>query len=158
MYKRWPVQSWVVLIERLVKLHLCEIVVIGGPKEGAILQEIAERSLFHDNVRFTISTFDELVAYTAACEVFIGLDSGPMNLAVCLGKRTLALFGPGDSYAWRPYGTNNRFIHYQEEFWCNPCFQRKCYFAEKNCMSNITVSDVETAVNQLLLLGERGNA
>ena len=65
-----------------------------------------------------------------------------MNLAVCLGKPVIALFGPGDSNSWRPYSSISHFIHKKENFPCNPCSQKFCYYPEKNCMAVISVDEV----------------
>jgi ADP-heptose:LPS heptosyltransferase len=123
-------------------------IVIGASSEKEILTGIAgmlEPSI--EGLSFRTTSLQELVALVSACELFVGLDSGPMNLAVCLGKPVVALFGPGDSTMWYPYKSRESLVHHTEKFPCNPCDQSFCRFPKHSCMNEIDVEEVFRKIN-----------
>lgn len=148
-YKRWATGKWVELIKKMLSQHKLKICLLGGEGEREILDEISF-TLDKRVVEAKVTNFEELLYNIKAADLYIGLDSGPMNLAVCLNKPVVALFGPGDSEMWRPYNMERSFIHEKEEFWCNPCAQKFCYYPRGNCMSKISVDDVVKIINTLL--------
>lgn len=139
-YKRWPVAKWQKLIEDLVRKQ--RVIVIGGPSETEIISEISTPFQRSENLDFLVTDYTELIRLTLCCSFFIGLDSGPMNLAVTLNKRVLALFGPGDSKMWYPLTEGSHYVHNIESFACNPCHQVVCYYAGQNCMDAISTNDI----------------
>jgi ADP-heptose:LPS heptosyltransferase len=148
-YKRWLEARWVELIRSLSARYDEHITVVGGPGEKVLVEEI--KSLLPSEIRvtFKITTFEELIRLIDQCRLFIGLDSGPMNIANALGKKAVALFGPGDSSVWYPYHQDSLFLHKKEQFPCNPCAQKQCFYPQKNCMASIEVEEVLQAVNQV---------
>ncbi len=149
-FKRWSETKWAELIDRLVATGRKTIVIGAGP-EGEILTRVGRLlKTPNDKAQFRTTTLNELIALVAACKLFVGLDSGPMNLAVCLGKPVVALFGPGDSAMWYPYAAPGNLIHHVEKYPCNPCSQSVCQFAAHNCMSEIRVDEVAELVDREL--------
>ncbi len=144
-FKRWSNAKWIALIRELKTLGLTEV--IAGSTEEPELK-IVQSGLPEINCSVTRS-YEDLVLKIQSADLFVCLDSGPMNLAVLLGKSVLALFGPGDSEMWRPY-VNGQFIHKKEEFPCNPCAQRTCVFPDSSCMDKIEVSEVLAAAKKML--------
>lgn len=139
-FKQWPEDRWVDLISALAKNDTVAIVLIGGENERDGVSRISSRLDVSHEARIT--SFEDLVGLFKATSLFIGLDSGPMNLAVALGVRTLALFGPGDSDIWYPRGHGDECLHVRDPFPCNPCFQRDCVFPDASCMTKIQVTGV----------------
>ena len=148
-YKRWPIQNWIKLVERLSQYDHVEIMVTGGENEKEILMDIYN-SVNNQEIEVRVTNIIELIAYIQLSDLNICLDSGPMNLAVCLDKPVIALFGPGDSDSWKPYSTKSYFIHKKENFPCNPCFQKICYYPDRNCMAVISVDDVIDLVHKYI--------
>ena len=147
VYRQWPISNWVKLIERMLNSFNVKISIIIGENETDILIHIKE--LINNNIiEYKSTTYKELIKYIKLSDLFICLDSGPMNLAVCMNKPVIALFGPGDSDIWKPYSSNSLFIHKRENFPCNPCFQKICYYPNKNCMAVITIEEVMNLVNK----------
>jgi len=48
----------------------------------------------------------DLPGLLAACDTFVGNDSGVSHLAAAVGVRTTAIFGPTDPTRWAPLGEN----------------------------------------------------
>lgn len=148
-FKRWSEAKWVQLITRLAEKGNGDIFVVGGPGEKEIVSRIEQEvnhKLVSTNVRFEITTLVRLISLLQNCDRFIGLDSGPMNLAVCLNKPVIALFGPGDSTMWRPLNEGSHYIHKIENYPCNPCLQTVCVFPKKNCMEQIEFSNIASLI------------
>jgi ADP-heptose:LPS heptosyltransferase len=124
-----------------------ELVVVGGPSESEILTTVENMIEQNKNIRFVTTTLEELVVLVRDCVKFVGLDSGPMNLAVCLNKPVVSLFGPGDSEMWHPLNHGSKMIHRKEKFPCNPCLQTVCYFPLSNCMDQVEVKEVVNLIN-----------
>ncbi len=150
IYKQWPVNNWVKLIEKLSENKRIKITVIGSKGEKEILARIFS-SVNDDRMEFKTTGLKDLIASIKYSDLFICLDGGPMNLAVCMDKPVIALFGPGDSSMWRPYSSKSFFIHKKENFPCNPCLQKICYYPENNCMAEISVDDVINSVNDFFI-------
>jgi ADP-heptose:LPS heptosyltransferase len=144
-YKRWSETKWAKLIDSLRGQSRNDIVVIAGPGEREVIERIKVAMGANESDRsleFKITTLEEMIGLVNQCQQFIGLDSGPMNLAVCLNKKIVALFGPGDSTMWKPLNEGAKFIHKVEKFSCNPCMQTVCLHPNKSCMEEIEVEDV----------------
>jgi len=142
VYRRWPEDKWIKLINHLCYESWDRIVVIGGIGETDILKRIETGVEDNDKLVFEITTLEVMVIYVMQCSKMISLDSGPMNLAVCLDKEIVALFGPGDSAMWSPLNQKGKFIQKTERFPCSPCLQLDCIFPKQNCMHEIEVEDV----------------
>ena len=149
LYKQWPVNNWVKLIQKLSENKRMKITVIGGRGEKETLARIFT-SVNDERIEFKTTNLKDLITSIKYSDLFICLDSGPMNLAVCMDKPVIALFGPGDSAMWKPYSSKSYFIHKKEDFPCNPCLQKICYYPGKSCMTMISVDDVINSVNEFL--------
>jgi len=95
----------------------------------------------------------ELAAIMARCRLVLGVDSGPLHLAVALGVPTVHLFGPVDSRAFGPWGDPAHHIVVTSEMHCIPCNRLDYAPAELHqhpCVRNITVEQVLEAVKGLI--------
>jgi ADP-heptose:LPS heptosyltransferase len=146
-YKRWDETKWIHLISKLGEIVNQNVFVIAGGGEEDVLNRIQKMIPKRENIQFKVTSFEELIEYIYRCDKFIGLDSGPMNLAVCLNKPVVALFGPGDSEMWHPLNAQSKYIHKKEKFSCNPCMQTVCFYPEKNCMMAIEVGELIDLLN-----------
>ncbi|MCS6820320.1 MAG: glycosyltransferase family 9 protein [Microscillaceae bacterium] len=154
-YKRWQIEKWQQLVREMLYKQPYRVIVIGGKGEAEQIAQMANSladlaKLANEKLIYKITTLEQMVALLQSCLFFVGLDSGPMNLATCLGKKVVALFGPGDSQMWYPYSPESRWIHKKQLFACNPCFQTECFFKQKNCMASIEVAEVMQAIENLL--------
>lgn len=141
-YKLWNNQRWILLIEKLIEKYNLLIRVIGGWSESENLEYIKNHFRDATHVSFEITDFQQLSKAIYFSELFICIDSGPQNLASCMNKKSIVLFGPGHSEAFRPYSKDSKFIHKIQGFDCHPCFQQVCKYSDRSCMTQIEVQDV----------------
>lgn len=101
-WKRWPLERFVAVGQRLIRDANAHIVVFGGPDETA-LKEAAYR---HLKPAATVISTDLLTtaAVMQQCRVMLTNDSGLMHLAAAVGVPTLGLFGPTDEKLVGPRG------------------------------------------------------
>ena len=146
-YKRWDVKRWVHVVRTLAEDM--NIVLIGAKGEADLLRHVSHA--LGDTAHETrITSMVELVELLRGADLFLGLDSGPMNVAVALGTPTVALFGPGNSELWYPFGVHDRLLHAVDDLPCHPCFQTVCKFPHHSCMSRISAHEVVEAVRSVL--------
>ncbi|MCS7219934.1 MAG: glycosyltransferase family 9 protein [Anaerolineae bacterium] len=63
----------------------------------------------------------DLAAVLRRCKLFIGADSGVMHLAAAVGVPVIALFGPSNHQAWRPWAPPARARVVRLGIPCSPC-------------------------------------
>ncbi|MEI8176343.1 MAG: glycosyltransferase family 9 protein [Candidatus Omnitrophota bacterium] len=104
--------------------------------------------------RYSISWqqgLDNLYAYIDwinSCRMIITNDSLGMHLAIALGKKMIALFGPSSSMEVYP-GATGRILRPKVDYDCIPCLCRDC-FQKVHCMRFITPGRVKAEVSKLL--------
>jgi heptosyltransferase-2 len=107
--KRWPVRSFSALAARL-RARGYEPVIVIGPGEEAVADELCMTA--KDRLPVVGKDIDiaGLAGITAGLRVLVGNDSGPMQLAACLGTPVVAIFGPTDPGRTAPLGAWHRVV------------------------------------------------
>ncbi len=124
--KRWPAERFAQLAdwcaaERWERGSSAELVLIGGPQDRALLDEIAAlarraRFLPLDVARADV---EGLAAALAELDLLISVDTGPAHLAAAMGVPVVVLFGPTSPRRWGPLGEPHRVV--LRELPCMPC-------------------------------------
>ena len=81
----------------------------------------------------------EAAALLSSIDLLISNDMGLSHLAPAVGTSTLAIFGPTNDEATRPYSFNSEVIRKAVE--CSPCMLRDCPI-DHRCMTRISVDEV----------------
>ncbi len=90
--RRWPHASYCQVIERFDGAGTW--FVLGGLDEIDIVdREIVARSTMPNVVNISHLQIAQAAALASSCDLFVGNDSGPMNLAAAVGVPTIGLFG-----------------------------------------------------------------
>jgi lipopolysaccharide export system permease protein len=112
--KRWPVERFVETAKLLTTsdglLPSASILLVGDDNDRKLIEPYLP-NLPEKIINLT----DQLsIAETAAClslsTFYIGNDSGLTHLAAAAGVPTLALFGPGIAWKYRPWGENAAYV------------------------------------------------
>ena len=101
--KRLPAPLTAELIAGLSAMTGCSCVLVGGPEEAALREEVAAgcRGAIVD---VAIRSLEETVGVLSRARFFFGNDSGLMHLAAAVGTRCAAFFGPTDERRTGPFG------------------------------------------------------
>ncbi len=92
-YRDWPQASFETLAQRIVARHPgCGIVMLGDTESTALGHAFAAR--FPECVRNLAGVLDlrETAAVISACDLYVGVDTGPTHLAGALGVPMVALY------------------------------------------------------------------
>lgn len=103
-------------------------------------------------------TLRQLIAVSSICDMFFGVDTGPMHIAAALGKPTVALFGPSGAFNWGPWDNEAHGIPYpkrngiqrfgkniviQKDWDCIPCLKDDCRGKKiSDCLFEIKPTEV----------------
>jgi ADP-heptose:LPS heptosyltransferase len=87
--KVWPAEKFVALASLLAARPDCAVVFLLGPEERPVFETLIPD---HPSVFRVSRPLDALLPVLAACDLFIGNDSGFYHLAHMLGLRTVGIF------------------------------------------------------------------
>ncbi len=148
--KRWPVEHWRSLLERLAPRGHALVALVGSVSDQqsarAILGASPSAHVADWTGRFSV---DELAAIVQQADVLVGSDSGPAHLAAAVRTPVIVLFsGTNRVEQWRPCGTFVRTV--RSEVSCSPCHRKACPIAGHPCMRGIQPDDVMNHLSQHL--------
>jgi len=150
--KHWLREHWSRLIQELCQPGR-RILLTGSPAETAELTAIAASSPAELLMSSNDLTIDRLAALFAHARLVIGVDSGPLHIAVSQGVPTIHLFGPSDPLRFGPWGDPARHRVLSAGLPCSPCgVFATCPRATNppECMAAITPEQVLAGVEALL--------
>lgn len=128
---RWTTEGFSALALDIQARYGLPCVLTGGREDEAVARAIhaaAGTSLCNLVGRTSLPELIDVLDRSAAV---VTCDTGPMHLAVALGKNVLALFGPSDDRRTGPY--RGRVIRVKVA--CGPCNRKTC--AHPQCMTAI---------------------
>jgi heptosyltransferase-2 len=103
--KDWPEFRWLEFLAGLRRRCVGTIFLIGGPQNAARAHSLIEHTFGTAAINGCDLKLIEAVALLRLADLFIGTDSGPMNLAVAAQTDAFALFGA------TPVLKYSKFIH-----------------------------------------------
>ncbi len=144
--KAWPAPQFAALARRVVTENDCHVLVLCGPGERDIAQQIAHEA--GDRRVVSLAREPLCIGLTKACvrrsRLLVTTDSGPRHFAAAFDVPVITLFGP-TYIAW----SENHFdkaVHLQHAVPCGPCQKRTCPLGHHRCMTELTVERVNRAV------------
>ena len=151
--KRWPVESFAAVADRLHEESAGPVVLIGGPDDRADAQAVKALVKTSSTMDVTgLTPLGLLPALLQSASVLLTNDSGPMHVAAAVGTPVVALFGPTSPARTGPYGKNHRVLTHQLP--CSPCFSRRCkHSIERECLTGIAPAQVVEAIRAQLVAG-----
>jgi lipopolysaccharide heptosyltransferase II len=151
--KLWRADGFAQVGDALARNHGLQVVITGSSSERGLAETIAQQMDPRPLVLAGRTTIDELAAVFARCRLVIGVDSGPLHLAVSQGVPTIHLFGPTDSHLFGPWGDPARHFVIVSNMDCVPC-NRLDYppqeLADHPCVRSIPSAAVLEAAELLL--------
>ncbi len=151
--KRWPVDRWAVLCDRLADAGM-QVVITGSASEQPLIEALRRVTRSTPVVVAGRTSVLELACLIRRCAVFVTHDSAPLHLAVAMGRPTVTLFGPTDPKRHVPPSPLVRVL--SKKVFCSPCYSPRCRTITHACMNRISVDEVFQAVIDLLGNAECG--
>jgi heptosyltransferase-2/heptosyltransferase-3 len=97
------------------------LLITGGPGEQALVERVAAGMARRPLTLAGATSVGQLAALLSRAALVLGVDSGPLHLAVAVGVPTLHLYGPGDPGRFGPWGDPARHVVLRAGLWCSPC-------------------------------------
>jgi lipopolysaccharide heptosyltransferase I len=108
--KRWPAESFRELGRRLLDDRRVRLLVLGGPGEEALLDQV-RHGLPPDRVHtWTPGPIPDLTEAIRGAQLAVGNDTGPLHIAAALDVPSFGLFGPTRGARNGPYGSHCGYV------------------------------------------------
>jgi ADP-heptose:LPS heptosyltransferase len=143
--KLWLPERWAAVGDTLLAREDTTLLLTGGPGEEALVAQIAGLMQRPPLTLAGKLSVGQLAALLGRASVVMGVDSGPLHLAVSQGVQTITLFGPVEVGRYGPWGDPERHRVLRKELFCSPCHVITACprgLAVPECMGLIGVEDV----------------
>jgi ADP-heptose:LPS heptosyltransferase/GT2 family glycosyltransferase len=121
--RQWPAEHFAALIDLLVEQNAVNALLIGGGEEAELAAEVLGRVANRNRVVSVVglTSLRQLPELLAACDLYIGNNSGPKHVAAALGVATIGIHsGVVDAIEWGPIG--ERAVALRRNMACSPCY------------------------------------
>lgn len=152
----WQTENFLGIAKQLAAEDLCEIVIVGGPAEIQMGDDLIEKIGSGINAAGKFAVRDSAVLLSL-CELYLGLDTGTTHLAAAVGTPVVALFHERDNPGqWFPLGDGHTII--QHDIPCSGCRSQECLVAGHPCMNGISAEPVLEELRKKLRSVETGSS
>lgn len=147
--RRWPLERFVALSKWLLKeKNLMPIWVGTSDEEHQLDEAFVLGAAGKKWVAPEGSSLLSFYAFIASSKLYVGNESGPLQLADISQIPMVAIYGPGVPDVFYPRSARSRVLH--EVLDCNPCDQIHCVRPSDRCIDRIGLAAVQLAVNEVL--------
>jgi ADP-heptose:LPS heptosyltransferase len=139
-FNRWPLEKYARLGDLLAsKADACPVI-LAGPGEESIADEVAKLMTAAHPIVPRISGLGLLGAVLEKAGLHIGNDNGPKHIAVACGIPTITIFGPHSHISWT-YPDQARHLWILPSERCENCDHQK-HSCNAGCIKRIPVEAV----------------
>jgi ADP-heptose:LPS heptosyltransferase len=119
--KLWRDEGFARVTDALHERYCLRVILIGGKDEQQLAARISAQAHAPIINAAGQTTLAQLAALFARARLAVGVDNGPMHLAVAMGTPSVHLFGPVAARAFGPWGHPARHIVLTSGLACIPC-------------------------------------
>jgi heptosyltransferase-1 len=144
--KHWLAERWAQLARQLRARTGLPVVLLGGPGDAAAAAGIAAAA---DDAAVSLAGRTSLLAAAAVidrCHALVGVDTGLSHMGIARKRPTLLLFGSTLPYT-DTGRADARVLHHSRA--CSPCRRRPTCGGRFDCMRDIAVEEVMSALRAL---------
>jgi lipopolysaccharide heptosyltransferase II len=148
----WPAENFAAVIDYAQDELDAQVILVGGPTDEPILQEIRQRVRTHLLPVPGPLAIGRFAALARLSHLMVCHDSGPMHVAAAVGTPVVAVYGSQNATLFQPMGAGHTIL--QPLLPCATCVAPdKCVREDSYhnlCVRNITVERVKAAVRAKL--------
>jgi ADP-heptose:LPS heptosyltransferase len=134
-YRRWPVQRFIALAERLrMQSPNLLIVLTGRPFERSLIQEFVAGYTGPAVDATGLNPITRVAALLAECDLLVSNDTGIMHLGAAMRAPTVGIFGSASPRRWAPVGPYATAVS-AEWVSCSPCAETYRLCDPSDCMN-----------------------
>lgn len=143
--KQWPFEYFQQLTKLITLKLKANVFLLGGKKEKVMNRTLAQKlkkqvyDTGHNN------SLLEFAGFISLMDAVVSSDSLGMHLAIALGKKVIALFGPTCPQEVSLYGQGAKLFAGVP---CSPCYKPAC--PDLKCMKAITPEQVFNEIKKIL--------
>ncbi|VAX05530.1 ADP-heptose--lipooligosaccharide heptosyltransferase II [hydrothermal vent metagenome] len=145
--KRWPEAHYAGLAAKMVD-HDWDVWLFGSAKDQPVCAEILESVGEHGIDLSGRTSLAQAVDLLSQADAVVSNDSGLMHVAAALDRPLVAIYGSSDPGFTPPLNSRSRVLSLGLE--CSPCFKRECPKGHLECLTGITVDQVQSTLDELL--------
>jgi lipopolysaccharide heptosyltransferase I len=132
--KRWPTESFALLLRRAYTEFGGTMVLVGAPNETELSADV-HRRLTAPVLDVTGRTsLPQLAALLSRADVMLANDTGPLHVAAALGRPVVAPYTCTKVLLNGPYGSEAGAV--ESRVWCQGSYLKRC--ARMECMEELT--------------------
>ncbi len=149
--KRWPIEQYIALADKIVENYDAAIILMGGLNELDLCQQIHTAIPKASYIAAGQTHILQMAALMTRTQLAIVNDGGPLHVAVASDVKTVAIFGPVDDKVYGPYpGHHHRVV--KANLPCQPCYRqfRMSDCSHLSCLNTLSVEAVYGKVRELL--------
>jgi heptosyltransferase-3 len=148
--RKWPIANWLKVIRTLAQSG--PVVIFCSPKEEQSARVVFREVAGMPGVEICAEPLDKFFGRLSACKLLIGLDSFSVHAAYSLSVPVVMINGANDARIWLPPGS----VAVEAERTCrfHPCYNKPRCAGAYDCMADITVQQVLSAVEKRLAILE----
>jgi len=132
--KRWPPEHFASLAQRAQYYTGGTVLLVGGRDEMPLARATAERLAGEVRDLTGRTTLPQLAALLASVDLMVANDTGPLHLAVALGRPVIAPYTCTKVLLNGPYGARAGAV--EARVWCQGSYRKRCGRLE--CMAELT--------------------
>ena len=151
--RRWSsaryaeLSKWLLAEKKLIPIW------VGTPEEQVQIKEVIEyggegKVWISGVTQPTSAALLSFFAFIQQASLYVGNESGPLQLADIAEIPLVAIYGPGVPRVFYPLSKGSCVLH--EVLACNPCNQVVCSQPPDRCIDRIALTSVKLAVDQVL--------
>ncbi|QBD77735.1 glycosyltransferase family 9 protein [Ktedonosporobacter rubrisoli] len=127
--KQWRLEGWISCISQIYQAMSAtspvQFILTGSAHERPLLEKIRQGTEAPTTIIPT-STTGQLAALLQRADLVLGVDSGPLHLAVAVGTPTVRIFGPTDPQTYGPWGKVEQHTVITSTSRCASCVEMPC--------------------------------
>ena len=152
--KRWPPHHWAKFAERIAEETGAKLLLAGAASDEPLAHEVRDQSKARVCSLVGKTSVSELVALIDRADLVATGDSGPLHLAVALGRPLVAAYGPTDPRVHGPFHPAGPVRVHRADIPCSPCYSMaataECPLGDPICMRLVTVDQMVASALELL--------
>jgi len=142
--KQWPKEKFIKLIDYLSTELGANVFLSGGKKEKEInhyLEKKSRKKIYNTGCN---NSLPEFAGFISMMDAVVSSDTLGMHLAIALGKKIIALFGPTCPQEIDLYGRGTKIFAAVP---CSPCYKQTC--EDGKCMKEISAKQIFEEIKKL---------
>ena len=146
--RQWSPLKFAEITDLLYQKYGIISILLGAENEKEILETICKNSKSNSIIWTNKDSLLVFYAVVKKAALFVGNESGPLQIADIANVPCIGLFGPGVPNVFYPRNAHSRVLH--EVLSCNPCDQIHCVHPENPCIQRISVEKVTQQIQEIL--------